>query len=182
MLGGLAYSAQRSSSREQAARHDRAASTRGLLRTTGFCVPGDSQSDRSVGLSLSLRACVFAVKDEAEKRLEGFAHRPDVRILSRAVGMSDAASDRDGVAGAVRDGRIYLFCNPLGVGHTLQKSLFHELLPDDLRQFLPKPQFIAQRTSLLHFQPQAGNPLARIAVRMAIGSRTPCTSYSSSCP
>ncbi|WP_291928551.1 LPD38 domain-containing protein [Limnohabitans sp.] len=107
-----------------------------------------SQSGRSVGLPLSLRASELTIEDELEKRLEGLAHRPDVRVLDSAVGTLPGASDEDGISGANWDGRIYLFRDQLSNRMDVQHTLFHELLHYGLRRFLTKNQFIAQMKKL----------------------------------
>ncbi len=107
-----------------------------------------SQSGRSVGLPLSLRASELTIEDELEKRLEGLAHRPEVLVLDSAVGTLPGASDEDGISGANWDGRIYLFRDQLSNRMDVQHTLFHELLHYGLRRFLTKNQFIAQMKKL----------------------------------
>jgi hypothetical protein len=107
-----------------------------------------SQSGRSVGLPLSLRASELTIEDELEKRLEGLAHRPEVLVLDSAVGTLPGASDEDGISGANWDGRIYLFRDQLSNRLDVQHTLFHELLHYGLRRFLTKDQFIAQMKKL----------------------------------
>lgn len=107
-----------------------------------------SQSGRSVGLPLSLRASELTIEDELEKRLEGLAHRPEVRVLDSAVGTLPGASNEDGISGANWDGRIYLFRDQLSNRLDVQQTLFHELLHYGLRRFLTKDQFISQMKKL----------------------------------
>jgi hypothetical protein len=107
-----------------------------------------SQSGRSIGLPLGLRASVFTTEDEIEKRLEGLAHRPEVRVLDSAVGTLPGARDEDGISGANWEGRIYLFRDQLASRFDVQKTLFHELLHYGLRRFLTRDQFISQMTKL----------------------------------
>lgn len=107
-----------------------------------------SQSGRSVGHPLGLRASVSTIEDELEKRLEGLAHRPEVRVLESAVGTLPGARDEDGIAGANWQGRIYLFRDQLGSRFDVQRTLFHELLHYGLRRFLSREQFIAQMDKL----------------------------------
>jgi hypothetical protein len=117
-------------------------------RETGKGVAIYSQSGRSVGLPLSLRASELTIEDELEKRLEGLAHRPEVRVLDSAVGTLPGASDEDGISGANWDGRIYLFRDQLSNRFDVQQTLFHELLHYGLRRFLTKDQFISQMKKL----------------------------------
>lgn len=107
-----------------------------------------SQTGRSVGLPLSLRASELTIEDELEKRLEGLAHRPEVLVLDSAVGTLPGASDKDGISGANWDGRIYLFRDQLSNRFDVQRTLFHELLHYGLRRFLTRDQFIAQMNRL----------------------------------
>lgn len=107
-----------------------------------------SQSGRSIGLPLGLRASVFTTEDEIEKRLKGLAHRPEVRVLDSAVGTLPGARDEDGISGANWEGRIYLFRDQLASRFDVQKTLFHELLHYGLRRFLTRDQFISQMTKL----------------------------------
>lgn len=107
-----------------------------------------SQSGRSVGLPLSLRASETTIEDELEKRLESLAHRPEIRVLDSAVGTLPGASDEDGISGANWDGRIYLFRDQLSSRLDVQQTLFHELLHYGLRRFLTRDQFIAQMKKL----------------------------------
>lgn len=107
-----------------------------------------SQSGRSVPLLVSERVSPSAIEDEIEKRLAPFGHKPDVIVLDTAVGVIPGASDSDAVAGAVYQGRIYLFRDQLATRFDVQKTLFHELLHYGLRRFLTKNQFIAQMNKL----------------------------------
>lgn len=107
-----------------------------------------SQSGRSVGLPLSLRASELTIEDELEKRLEGLAHRPEVLVLDSAVGTLPGARDEDGISGANWDGRIYLFRDQLSNRLDVQHTLFHELLHYGLRRFLTRDQFISQMSKL----------------------------------
>ena len=107
-----------------------------------------SQSGRSVGLPLRLRASELAIEDELEKRLEGLAHRPEVRVLDSAVGTLPGARDEDGISGANWNGRIYLFRDQLSNRLDVQQTLFHELLHYGLRRFLTRDQFISQMKKL----------------------------------
>lgn len=107
-----------------------------------------SQSGRSVGLPLSLRASELTIEDELEKRLEGLAHRPEVLVLDSAVGTLPGARDEDGISGANWNGRIYLFRDQLSNRLDVQHTLFHELLHYGLRRFLTRDQFISQMSKL----------------------------------
>lgn len=107
-----------------------------------------SQSSRSVPLLVSERVSPSAIEDEIEKRLAPFGHKPDVIVLDTAVGVIPGASDSDAVAGAVYQGRIYLFRDQLATRFDVQKTLFHEMFHYGLRRFLTKDQFIAQTNKL----------------------------------
>jgi hypothetical protein len=107
-----------------------------------------SQSGRSVPLLVSERVSASAIEDEIEKRLAPFGHKPEVIVLDTAVGILPGASDSDAVAGAVYQGRIYLFRDQLATRFDVQKTLFHEMFHYGLRRFLTKDQFIAQMDKL----------------------------------
>jgi hypothetical protein len=107
-----------------------------------------SQSGRSVPLLVAERVSPSAIEDEIEKRLAPFGHKPDVIVLDTAVGVIPGASDSDAVAGAVYQGRIYLFRDQLATRFDVQKTLFHEMFHYGLRRFLTKDQFIAQTNKL----------------------------------
>lgn len=107
-----------------------------------------SQSGRSVPLLVSERVSPSAIEDEIEKRLAPFGHKPEVIVLDTAVGILPGASDSDAVAGAVYQGRIYLFRDQLATRFDVQKTLFHEMFHYGLRRFLTKDQFIAQMDKL----------------------------------
>jgi hypothetical protein len=50
------------------------------------------------------------VADEVEKRINGFAHQPAIRIRDTATGAIPYATPGDNIAGAAHDGAIYLGC------------------------------------------------------------------------
>ncbi len=107
-----------------------------------------SQSGRSVPLLVSERVSPSAIEDEIEKRLAPFGHKPDIIVLDSAVGVLPGASDSDAIAGAVHQGRIYLFRDQLATRFDVQKTLFHEMLHYGLRRFLTRDQFISQMDKL----------------------------------
>ncbi len=107
-----------------------------------------SQSGRSVPLLVSERVSPSAIEDEIEKRLAPFGHKPEIIVLDTAVGVIPGASDSDAIAGALHQGRIYLFRDQLATRFDVQKTLFHEMLHYGLRRFLTKDQFISQMDKL----------------------------------
>lgn len=107
-----------------------------------------SQSGRSIPLLVQERLTPSAVEDEIEKRLAPFGHKPNIIVLDSAKGVLPGASDGDGIAGAVHQGRIYLFRDQLATRFDVQKTLFHEMLHYGLRRFLTRDQFIAQMKKL----------------------------------
>ncbi len=90
----------------------------------------------------------LAIKDEIEKRLTPFGHKPEIIVLDTAVGILPGASDSDAVAGSVYQGRIYLFRDRLATRFDIQKTLFHEMFHYWLRRSLTKNQFTSQMNTL----------------------------------
>lgn len=107
-----------------------------------------SQSGRSVPLLVKERVSPSAVEDEIEQRLAPFGHKPEIIVLDTATGVLPGASDGDGIAGSVHQGRIYLFRDQLATRFDVQKTLFHEMFHYGLRRFLTRDQFISQMKKL----------------------------------
>jgi hypothetical protein len=67
-----------------------------------------------------------AVPAEVENRIGQFAHQPTVVVKPSADGVLPGATKADGIAGAVHEGKIYLFLDQLGTIRDVQVALFHE--------------------------------------------------------
>jgi hypothetical protein len=107
-----------------------------------------STTGRSVPLPTGQRVVEAAVAQEIENRIGQFAHQPTVVIRDSAEGVLPGASKADGIAGAVHDGRIFLFLDQLSTLGDVQETLFHELFHYGVRKVFSREQFIREMLSL----------------------------------
>lgn len=107
-----------------------------------------SMVEGSVKPLVENRLSPSAIEDQVENLIAQFGHKPEIRVLDTAIGVMPGANDGDRVAGAVYDGKIYLFRDELASSFDVQRTLFHELFHYGLRRFLTKEQFTTQMLKL----------------------------------
>jgi len=107
-----------------------------------------STTGRSIPLTAGQRVVESAVTDEIEQRIGQFAHQPTIVIRATAEGVLPGATKADGVAGAVHEGRIFLFLDQMATRADVQETLFHELFHYGVRKIFTRDQFIQEMRTL----------------------------------
>lgn len=107
-----------------------------------------STTGRSIPLTAGQRVVESAVTDEIEQRIGQFAHQPTIVIRDSAEGVLPGATKADGVAGAVHEGRIFLFLDQMATRADVQETLFHELFHYGVRKIFTRDQFIQEMRTL----------------------------------
>lgn len=91
---------------------------------------------------------VGVIADEVEERMKRFAHHPPILIRDSAFGVLPGTTVDDGTAGAVFQGKVYLFRDQMATRVDVQRALFHELLHYGLRRFLTHDDYIMEMQRL----------------------------------